>query len=201
MDLAYDFMDNFVPLRNDLVRIKKKTTQSRYLFLSKVKDARTIYNELNKISEGLSIVAKNPSRHIELVEHVQTRHAEIQRDLEKLRQKCKRLKAIRFPLSEEIYGVLNKMIKTTDNINRIDIHRLKEKGVDEMLTSERKITSKPYPMLISMGLYIIIFLAVAILTVMDIIPVFSSILGGIIGFSFFLSALDDFKRWRKTYAK
>jgi len=70
-----------------------------------------------------------------------------------------------------------------------------------MLTSERKITSKPYPMLISMGLYIIIFLAVAILTVMDIIPVFSSILGGIIGFSFFLSALDDFKRWRKTYAK
>lgn len=197
MDVTYELCPCLEFLKKNLNIIRKKIVTPTYTYPRQLYDAFRVYFALRRLLKKYWRIASKS----EAVERFQYVYQEIYGSLKSIQIRSKRLKENRFPLSNQIYNILIEIIKLADEINEIDIDTLKEKEAVKTTIFEKQIASKPYPMLISMGYYILLFVIIMILTIIKVIPLVSSILGGLIGISYFSTALHDYMLWRKKYGK
>lgn len=101
------------------------------------------------------------------------------------------------PFSSRMYQTVNKLLEQADTISEIDVNKLvNEKEVVTLMDAKKKNASR-LPLIINIGAYIIVIIAAILLSVLKVIPIFSGIIGCVLGISFLHTSISEYGSWRR----
>jgi CBS domain containing-hemolysin-like protein len=95
------------------------------------------------------------------------------------------------PLWNKIYNRIIEITKLFEKIDHMEVRAVSKKMEADMYN--RKIVNNRVPMVVSMSVYVFLIITVLALVALNIVPLSAGIIGCILGVSFFLTALNDYK--------
>lgn len=176
-----------------LYKVKKASVNNmiglvRYLILLPIGFC-TLW-DFNKLAKRLKRITNHSCI---LVDNVRTFHSDLSECIDrmnKLKNKWKRLSHTA-PFWNKIYYKIIEIIKLFEKMEKMPIKPISNE-MEAVSVFEKRITSNPIPMIVSMSIYSFLVAVVIYLVILKVVPISGGVIGCILGVSFFLTALSDF---------